>query len=499
MFRSIRTKVVVSYAVIILLCLLLAGLGALILIRRYQREAVLSRNRAIAATISQQVQTALTLRVRFAEIVSRVRSEADRLGARVLLVRDDGLILANTGEENSRTGQRLRILLDDLAGTQASFVRRYRDQDGSLYFLVISPLRLPAALRAEAASLPSHLVVAIPEQVLGSAWRELVPSLAIAGVASLCISLLVAFFVSRSITRPIVAMTAASEQIARGNYEHVIPAEGQDEVARLAGSFNRMAREVERSGQAQRDFLANVSHDLKTPLTSIQGFSQAILEGAIDNAQGYQRAAQIIREESERMGQLIQSLLELARLEAGEATQQREAVAPVELLQHCAEKFSPLASEAGLELAVYVPQDMPTILGNKARLEQAVSNLLDNAIKYTSPGGRIEASLHSLKLPIRGSEGGDEQLGGLASQAGLVGPWVAIRVQDTGPGIPQEDLPYLFERFYRVDKSRSGTKGSGLGLAIAKEIVEAHGGAIRLHSELGHGSSFVIFLPIGQR
>ncbi len=495
MFRSIRTKIAVSYALIILLCLLLAGLGAIVLVNRYQRDAVLSRHRAASAAITQQIQALLTLRVRLPQIESRVAQEISRLGMRALLVGPDGVVLADTEEENPLTGQRLRIAFADLSIPRggAAF-RRYVDSAGQHYMLVISPLRPPPEGRAGSGPLPNYLIVAVPEQELQPAWRELARPLITAGLVSLFLSIVVAVLLSRSITRPLIAMTNASAKIAQGNYRQVIPAKGQDEVARLANSFNRMAREVERSRQAQRDFLANVSHDLKTPLTSIQGFSQAMQEGAIHDAQGYRRAAQIINDEAERMGQLIQELLDLARLDVGEAMQERVAIAPGELVQHAAEKLAPLATEAQLELGVSIPQGLPTLYGDEEHLEQALSNLIDNSIKYTPAGGRIEVAVQALSAKGGQIKGGSGILCDLPRLRD--GRWVAIQVKDTGAGISQEDLPNVFERFYRADKSRSRTSGSGLGLAIAKEIIEAHGGVIAVSSELGSGSCFAMLLPV---
>jgi signal transduction histidine kinase len=288
-------------------------------------------------------------------------------------------------------------------------------------------------------------------------------------------------------------MTKASEGIARGNYQQVIPAQGHDEVARLADSFNRMAREVERSSQSQHNFLANVSHDLKTPLTSILGFSQAILEGAVHDEAGYRRAAQVINEEAGRMGELVRDLLDLARLDAGAAVSKRTPIAADELAQHCIQKLTPLATKRDVTMQLSTEPDLPLFHGDEERLEQALANLLDNAIKYTSPGGRVEVAVESLKGDVAERDAVCTRPPDLElTHRG----WLAIRVKDNGPGIPREDLPHIFERFYRADKSRGGAKGSGLGLAIAKEVVEAHGGMISANSQPGSGSCFTILLPV---
>jgi len=493
MFHSIRTKLAASYALIILLCLVLAGLGAVVLINRYQRDAALAKYRSAATAITQQVQTLLTLRVGLPQIESRVQREADRLGVRALLVGPAGLVLADTTEEGSLAGDTLRIPPPNLASPQ---VRRYLDPTGQSFFLVIVGLRAPATARPAGDSGPTHVIISVPEAELQPAWLELAPPLFTAGLVSLVLSAVVAVMLARSITNPLIAMTDASASIALGDYEQAIPATGHDEVARLARSFNRMAREVQRSRQAQQDFVANVSHDLKTPLTSIQGFSQAMLEEAIHDEKGYRRAAQIIHDEAERMSQLVQRVLQLARLDAGEKMTQSSPVAVGELVQQAVQKLAPLVEEAGLELSTLVPHDLPMLVGDREHLKQAVSNLVDNAIKYTPEGGRIEITAQNIAVRNGKAQGPVQTACPLPHARD--GRWVAVHIKDTGRGISPEDLPHLFERFYRADKSRTGAGGSGLGLAIAREIVEAHGGTIGVTSDLGRGSCFCVLLPAKQ-
>ena len=496
MFRSIRTKLVLSYALTILLCLLLAGLGALLLIRRYQRVATLSQRRAVAASLSEKVQALLASRLNLPEAAARVRQEAAELGVRALLVTRDGLVVADTGDKNPLVGQHIRLPLPELADSKgAPVTRRYLAADGEYYYFITFLLRPPPPDdRPQATGLPTLLVAVVPEQEVEPAWRQVVPSLAIAGAVSLCISIVIAILLARSITRPLIAMTKASEQIALGNYQQKIRTGVQDEVARLSASFNRMAREVERSRQSQRDFLANVSHDLKTPLTSIQGFSQSILEGAVHDQEGYRRSAQVINEEAVRMGRLVECLLDLARLDAGAATRSHTAISIDRLVQRCQQKLAPLATRANVDVQVAIGTSPPTFYGDEERLEQALSNLLDNAIKYTPPGGTVQVAV-------------DMQEGSVMKQATThcvladriefnATRWITIGVKDGGPGIPEANLPRVFERFYRADKSRGGAHGSGLGLAIAKEIAKVHGVTIAASSQPGHGSRFSIFLPV---
>jgi signal transduction histidine kinase len=306
----------------------------------------------------------------------------------------------------------------------------------------------------------------------------------------LLVSLLVALLLARSIAGPITRLTRGTEAIARGQYDHRVQAGGADEINRLAKSFNTMAEQVQNSRQMEKDFVANVSHELKTPLTSIQGFAQAILDGAVTDMVGARRAAQTIFDETGRMTRLVGDLLTLARFESGQIPLAHDSVDLASLVPVWVERFRPRASALG-ESIVTVIDPMPPITGDAGRLEQVVTNLIDNALKYNQPGGSVTVTAKNLV------ESKTKNVAPLRRRAIEAAPsqWVVVEVSDTGAGIPKEDLPRLFERFYRGDKARGGG-GTGLGLSIANEIIRAHGGRIEVQSVQGQGSTFTIFLPV---
>ncbi len=294
-----------------------------------------------------------------------------------------------------------------------------------------------------------------------------------AGLIAFLLALILAYAISRWVADPLQQVVQAAQAYPSGEIQSLSP-RGPHEVQDLTRAFNSMVTRVESSQKSQREFVANVSHELKTPLTSIQGFSQAILDGTADTPESRTRAARIIHNEAGRMHRMVLDLLDLARLDSGTADLKMSHVDLQALLQNIVDKFSPQAQKAGIRLMLETPAGLPVLIGDGDRLAQVFTNLVDNALKFTLEGG---------KVTISAAPAGDE---------------LVLSVSDTGPGIPRESLPRLFDRFYQVDVSRAGGEGhgAGLGLAIVREIVETHGGRISVRSELGHGTTFVIHLPL---
>lgn len=260
--------------------------------------------------------------------------------------------------------------------------------------------------------------------------------------------------------------------IAEGNFIEV-PIEGPKEIQQLASTMNEMNRKVTSSLQSQRDFVANVSHEFKTPLTSIQGFAHAIYEGAVDTEEKRRKAAGVILSETDRLNSLVNELLVLAKLDAGMIEMELAQIDMNQVIDNLLEKFQYQIENA--QLTVHKEYRLKRhILADGEQISQVFSNLIDNAIKYSKEGGAIMI------------------------KTGQAGAFARIEVCDTGIGISLEDRKRIFERFYQVDKSRKGgpDRGVGLGLAIAHQIVQSHGGIIEVESEKNKGSTFVVKLPL---
>lgn len=299
--------------------------------------------------------------------------------------------------------------------------------------------------------------------IAAAAATDLVPRLLVAGGAALVLALFLVLLVSRSVTGPLTQLGRAAEDIAAGNYSRRVGIRGDDEVGQLGTAFDRMAEAVERSRRAQRDFLANVSHELKTPLTSLIGFSQALTDGSLKTDGERLRAAQIVHEESERVLRMAQELLDLARVEAGTISLHPTAVDLAGQLDEEIEFVRPRADARGLSLVREMPPDLPPVSADPERLHQVLANLFDNAVKYAPSSTEVRTA------------------------AARMGGMVEIIVSNATGG-HRPDPQRMFERFYRADASRSAAAGGvGLGLAISSELTAAMKG--RLWAEIdGEGS-----------
>ncbi|HWO73856.1 MAG TPA: ATP-binding protein [Dehalococcoidia bacterium] len=465
--RSLRSRLILSFGLLIFLSLFLAGLATVYLLREQQERNAKEKVGLLAEPIA----------LRAAKLEAEGRSPGEILqvlvreypGVRVLLVDRDGFVQADSqGTLDGQTIEQFAQATPEGRPGASRYQTRSLRAPGDDLLLFWTPKGLVFFSPA------LQTVVAVPESDVSQAWRDLLPRLFLAAGVAFFAGVIAASLLARSITRPLRQITAASEEMARGRYDQQIPAYGGEEVGRLAEAFNHMARQVSRSHRTLRDFLANVSHELKTPLTSIQGFSQAMLDGALAKPQDYAEAGRIINDEAVRMRGLVDDLLYLSQMEAGETTLQPEPLDPNELLRATMERFARRAGQAGVALRLET-SPLPRIEADGRRLEQALANVVDNAVRHTPSGGTV-----TLRSFWQDGE-------------------VRLAVHNTGSVIPPEALPHIFERFFQADPAGARKDGNtGLGLAITKEIVEAHGGAVRATSSEAEGTEFVITLPAPQ-
>jgi signal transduction histidine kinase len=297
-------------------------------------------------------------------------------------------------------------------------------------------------------------------------WWELLIGGALASATALALARLLA----KGMTTPLRDMAHAANQMSHGDYSRRVHAGSRDEVGQLAATFNRMSSELANVERLRRDLVANVSHELKTPISALRARLENLLDGVEPPNPD---VLQVMLQQTERLSRLVEQLLDLSRLESGDVPMDREHVDLKSLISSVIAEVQVARGDHLVAVRMEVPPEMPAVWADRERVHQVVFNLLDNAVRFTPPGGEVVVS------------------------AAVAGVRCEIRVVDPGPGIPPEHLPFLFERFYRVDSARSrGDGGTGIGLAIARSVVEAHGGRIWADSEVGVGSVFTFDLPL---
>lgn len=493
MFSTLRSKLIFSYGAVALLCLVLAAGGTLAFAGDYMQRSgfrTLEDKRALANPLIRFVLSNRPLGPGRRVLQDNVQEAIRASSLRVLLLDPTTLqIVEDTSSKYNAIGQRFSFGLDDvqlaeqLASNQGvEGITRLAGEPDRIQFIA-QRIRLSRANGAggtnDSGPLAPYIIVytqplvPIWSSLLGDLRSVLLPAVIIA----LLISLIAAFLLARSISRPLSKLAGAAAAMARGDYNQTLPVEGRDEIGTLTAQFNEMSSEVARARKMQRDFVANVSHDLKTPLTSIQGFSQAILDGAVNDPKGYTQAAIIINTEAQRMSRLVSELLNLTKLENGLSSLELQSVDVGLVLSQLVMAMQPQAEHSDVRLMMRMARQEAVLMADVDRLKQAFGNLIDNALKHTPSGGVVTVDVS------------------------VVPEGVQVMVVDTGRGIPPEDLPRVMERFYQIDKARtaqgtvSGSRSLGLGLAIAREIVQAHRGQISIESQVGVGTAVRIILP----
>lgn len=289
------------------------------------------------------------------------------------------------------------------------------------------------------------------------------------GCIAVVVALALSYFISRRVLAPVQALTRAARQLGSGDFSQRVTIRSKSELGELAETFNSMAHNLERAEELRKNMVADIAHELRTPLSNIKGYLEATRDGIIDADEETLRK---LDEEATLLTRLVNDLQELSLAEAGELRLECETVDSRDLIENAVGMMQTKARQKRIMLTSELPEQLPSVRVDTHRISQVLRNLIENAITATPEGGSVTVSAVS-----------DNR-------------WTEISVQDTGEGIPAEALSRIFERFYRLDKSRArATGGSGLGLTIARRLVEAHGGELRAESEQGHGSRFSFTIP----
>ena len=406
------------------------------------------------------------------------RGLAQAAGGRLTVIRSDGLVVldseANPADmENHRTRPEL---IQAFGGAVGSSIR-HSATIGIPFLYVAVPIRGGAIRIAVPLSEIDRQVVAVRTKILAGTALAFLPAIVIAG------------FLARRISSRFAGILAHAGELAKGNFHARLPDESGAEFGQLAHTLNETAgnlqnmmeqlqhehTELEKVERIRKDFVINVSHELRTPLASIQGYTETLIGGALHDPEYNMRFLRIIRHNAERLARLTEDLLTLSCIEQKRQKFEFEAHRVDDLLRDAVELMAPIAGKSQIHIAEAPVAAGAEVWCDSEAVSQILSNLLDNALKYTPAGGSITVG------------------------AAETGRYFEIYVRDTGAGIPADELPRLFERFYRVDKARSRELGgTGLGLAIVKHLVAAHNGTARVESRVNEGSTFYFTLPTSE-
>ncbi|MFC1893611.1 ATP-binding protein [Chloroflexota bacterium] len=378
---------------------------------------------------------------------------------RILVTDRSGIIIADTA------GEWLGKESEGVGLSNGTPITASGQMVGNLYLLTSDGMGMGRGHMSGRSSQTIPMVITAEEdfldQVNDSLWKV--------GLIAIAAALVIGLVLTRQITRPVRALTSGARHLTKGELSYRVDVKSRDEIGELANSFNIMASSLENGEQSRRQLTADIAHELRTPLTVIEGTVDGIIDGVFKPDTEHLHS---IKEQTSLLTHLISDLRDLSLAESGQLKLNLAPTDTVELVRRMVSNYEINALEKNVRLELEEATQIPEIRIDPVRMEQVISNLLTNAIRHTPSGGSITVAISSY-------EGG-----------------LAISVADNGEGIAPEDLPHVFERFYRSGSSRARKEGgTGLGLAIVKQMVEAHGGNVRAESEAGIGSKFSILLP----
>jgi len=472
--RTLQGKLIATSVLLVIGALILASGVFVALTHGKEKQRALDHTTAAAPQIHGEFLRHLLSGDSQSDLEDYVREAARDNDLRIIMFDYSGLVVADTGGD--LVGQQLELPAESITvgrrpmGRDASQTWHMTDAGGGGLTLVaafpalslggqrilISPGDQPPPDSPSAETLvPAYrIAMAVSEDTIARAWLDLLPWLALAAVIALPFAVGSAVVIGRNITRPLSKLTIAADSMAQGTFDIDVPTDRRDEVGHLARAFSAMAANVGETHMQMRALVANVSHDMRTPLTSILGFAQALRGGVIKGEADSRHAGDVIYDEVAKLSERLNDLLFLSEIEAGQALLQREEIDLSDLVASAVERIDSV-EERGVTISRDLPPGIVASV-DRAKMERIIENLLGNARKFTPSAGDIHVRT-------------------FVDETGAA----FLEVANTATDVDEEELPQLFERFYRRDQARTGkSSGSGLGLPIARDLAELHGGAL---------------------
>ncbi|MFD2617965.1 sensor histidine kinase [Terrilactibacillus laevilacticus] len=392
-----------------------------------------------------------------------IQNFAEFSSVKIVWVTENGQVISRSDKSK---GQHPFINQKDLnhmfSGQSIDFI--YKDTSGHRYYVLGKPV-------VKNQKSQSALYIVSSMNKIDDSIRTVRKLLLLSALGAFLVALGMTFIMSKVLSHPLLKMQKVTDRMAKGDWNARLNIRQKDEMGMLGQSINNLAQSLQRYRDTRQEFFANISHELRTPITYLEGYSQVLTDNLVENESEKKKYLTIIHQEAIRLQKLVDDLFELSKMEEGKTELTIERLDMKDIILNTLSKVKLKAEQKKINLKTEIHQDIPFILGDSYRMEQILLNLLENAIKYTDQGEII------VQLVSENSS-------------------LVLSVSDTGQGIPEEELPYIFDRFYRIEKSRSRDYGgTGLGLSIVKKLVDLQGGSIHVESKLDVGTTFTLTFP----
>ncbi len=461
MKSSIKKRLVGNFMLIIIITVLIIEFFLFSAVRNYYYksiEEILSNQLAFSTEFYRRYFSTSSLED---IVIDDVDLFWRQTSAQVQILDNEGKVMMDSiGSAHETSFITTSDVLNALKGDRATWIGKV-DYDTEPVIAVSSPLKAEGEVVGVLRFISS---LRETNRIIRSIYRVLITL----GIIVIVISGIVSVFLANSIVQPLKEVTEVAEKMADGQLKVRSKKKFDDEIGKLSDTLNYMAQELIKKEQLKNDFISSISHELRTPLTSIKGWAITLNSAKVDEGL-LKDGLNIIEKESDRLSDLVEELLDFSRYVSGRITIEKEEMSLIEAINQVGKQLKPRAKEKNLDFLISYHSDLPNIIGDENRIKQVLINLLDNAFKFTDVGGKVSLSARQIDNNV------------------------VIKVEDNGPGIHEEDLPYIKGKFYKGRNSKSNT---GLGLSICDEIVKLHGGNMDIKSKLNEGTTVIVALPI---
>lgn len=470
MIKTIFGKIMLLFMAIIMVSLFISGM----MMSWVVRNAYLDDSEQQMLSVANDVDTLLSFYksnyLTFNQMAAQILVKAETNKDVIWIVNSDGTVwqAVDPSGQTSVTNEEIQMYFEDMIAElqKGNAVKVVTEESNFFNTPVITVAKPVMSDTAVTGYVFVHKKIGELEASLMAMYRQIV----LAACISAALGIILTYLFSKSMLRPLSVVNTGAKQLAKGRFDIRLDVSSKDEIGQLADTFNSVASELRKYEATRESLVANVSHELRSPLTSMQGLLQGVIDGTIPREEA-QHYLGVVLDETKRLGLLISDMLDLAKIESGQFPMQIEKVELSELLRRTLITFESKIEAKRLEVSVDLPDEKQYVYADENRLKQVLHNVIENAIKFVNEGGELKVSTSATEASI------------------------FVNINNSGEPIPREDLPYLFDRFYKIDKSHSRAKeGTGIGLSIVKNILKEHGQKIWVTSNAQDGTTFTFTL-----